>query len=123
MIMLNCLIVGIGGFAGSVCRYLLTLIPTDSFHGFPIKTLCINIIGSLLIGMIAAAAIKTKPLNPHLVLLFKVGLCGGFTTFSSFALETEELLQQGQTGSALLYACLSMLLSIAAVSIGESLVH
>ena len=121
--MLNCLIVGIGGFAGSVCRYLLTLIPAGSAHGFPVKTLCINVLGSLLIGMIAAAAVKTKPLDSHLVLLLKTGLCGGFTTFSTFALETSDLLQKGQTGSALMYAALSILLGIAAVSIGESLIH
>ena len=90
---------------------------------FPIKTLCINIAGSLLIGVLSAAALKTKPLDSRLLLLFKTGLCGGFTTFSTFALETSDLWQKGQTGSAMLYVLLSMLLGIAAVGIGESLVH
>ena len=75
----------------------------------------INIIGSFLIGLIAAAAAKNGSLNPRIILFLKVGICGGFTTFSSFALETGDLVKNGNVGIAVLYAVLSMVLGVAAV--------
>lgn len=73
--MLDCIVVGIGGFAGSVCRYLIGLIPVTGKSGFPVKTFLINIIGSFLIGLIAAAAAKNGSLNPRIILFLKVGIC------------------------------------------------
>lgn len=118
--MLDCIVVGIGGFAGSVCRYLIGLIPVTGKSGFPVKTFLINIIGSFLIGLIAAAAAKNGSLNPRIILFLKVGICGGFTTFSSFALETGDLVKNGDVGIAVLYAVLSMVLGVAAVFGGEA---
>ena len=123
--MLDCIVVGIGGFAGSVCRYLIGLIPVTGKSvtgksGFPVKTFLINIIGSFLIGLIAAAAAKNGSLNPRIILFLKVGICGGFTTFSSFALETGDLVKNGNVGIAVLYAVLSMVLGVAAVFGGEA---
>lgn len=92
--MINCIIVGIGGFVGAVLRYLIGLIPASPQSGFPIKTLLINIIGAFVIGLVVALGGK-KEWNPQLILFLKVGLCGGFTTFSSFALETNQLIEQG----------------------------
>ena len=106
--MLNCLFVGLGGFIGAVCRYLAGLIPVGSEGGFPIKTLAINVIGALLLGLIAALAVRSKTANPYVVLMLKVGVCGGFTTFSTFAFETAGLLQNGSVW-------LAVLLSVAAV--------
>ena len=83
--MLNCLFVGIGGFIGSVCRYLIGLIPVSENTEFPIKTLCVNVIGSFLIGLIAFSVQGGKNIDPRMVLLLKVGICGGFTTFSTFS--------------------------------------
>jgi CrcB protein len=77
--MTACIYVGIGGFIGSVLRYLIGLIPLKTTHGFPLLTLSINILGAFLIGFISIIALK-KSMNPHLVLLLKTGLCGGFTT-------------------------------------------
>ncbi len=54
--MIECLFVGIGGFVGSVCRYLIGLIPLSPSNGFPVKTLVINVVGAFAIGLIAAAA-------------------------------------------------------------------
>ena len=85
--MLDCIMVGIGGFIGSVCRYLIGLLPIETNSGFPVKTLAINVIGSFLISVIAILATKDKGLNPQIVLMLKVGVCGGFTTFSTFAYE------------------------------------
>ena len=56
--MINCLFVGMGGFIGSVCRYLLGLLPIENSQGFPVKTLITNVIGAFVIGIIAAAAAK-----------------------------------------------------------------
>ena len=85
---LNCLFVGLGGFVGSVLRYLVGFIPTGAVATFPIKTLVINIVGSFVIGLVCTLASRLgTAMNPQLLLFLKVGLCGGFTTFSTFALE------------------------------------
>lgn len=118
--MLNCIAVGAGGFIGTVLRYLIGLIPYEPSNGFPIKTFCINIIGSFVIGMIAAIAAR-RSCDPRLVLFLKVGICGGFTTFSSFALETGGLIEKGCTPMAAAYALLSTICGVGAVFIAEKL--
>lgn len=121
--MISCLAVGLGGFAGSVLRYLIGLVPLRAQSGFPAKTFLINILGSFAIGLIAAAAAKNKDLNPNLILFLKVGICGGFTTFSSFALETSDLLKAGAASTAVLYAVLSMVAGVLAVMGAQMIVH
>ena len=121
--MIECIIVGAGGFIGAVCRYLMGLIPVNENLAFPIKTLAINILGSFVIGLIAGLALKNNALNPRAVLFLKVGICGGFTTFSSFALETGDLLKGGNTVTALLYVSLSVVLGILAVFGGQAVVR
>lgn len=121
--MINCLFVGMGGFIGSVCRYLLGLLPIETSQGFPVKTLITNVIGAFVIGIIAAVAAKNTTLNPRLVLFLKVGICGGFTTFSTFAYETGTMMEKGQTGLALLYVILSVVLGVLAVFGGQLLVR
>lgn len=118
--MMDCIVVGIGGFIGSVCRYLIGLIPVNENWVFPIRTFAINVIGSFVIGVIAAAALKNNSLNPRFVLFLKVGICGGFTTFSSFALETGDLLSGGNVWTAVLYVALSMAAGVAAVFAGQA---
>ena len=119
---LNCLAVGFGGFLGAVCRYLLGLIPIKSQTGFPVKTFAINIIGSFVIGIVVGLALKNLKENPKLVLFLKAGICGGFTTFSSFALETSDLLKGGHTLTAITYAVLSIIAGVLAVISGQILV-
>ena len=118
--MIKCLIVGAGGAIGAVLRYLIGLLPMNPENGFPIKTFLINVIGCFIIGIIAAFVDRTA-INPNLVLLIKVGICGGFTTFSSFALETEGLLAKGQTGVALLYMISSIVCGVLAVFAAEKM--
>ena len=120
--MLNCLMVGIGGFIGTVCRYLIGLLPIETNSGFPIKTLFINIVGSFLIGLITALAVKNKGLNEQLVLMLKVGICGGFTTFSTFAYESTDLMKSGHTLIALAYVCTSIILGVLAIFAAQMLV-
>lgn len=121
--MLNCLAVGLGGFAGSVCRYLMGLLPLGRNWAFPIRTLAINLIGSFVIGAVTALALKRSDPDPRLVLFLKAGVCGGFTTFSSFALETGDLLRGGHTAAALLYAGASLMLGVLAVFAGAAAVR
>ena len=117
--MINCIFVGVGGFIGSVCRYLIGLLPIRPDNGFPIKTLVINIVGAFLISMIASMAAKNKSISPQLILMLKVGICGGFTTFSTFAYEATDLFSQGHIGVAISYVALSVVLGIVAVFLGQ----
>ena len=119
--MIKCLIVGAGGAIGAIGRYLIGLLPMNPENGFPLKTFLINVIGCFIIGIIAALADKNA-VNPNLVLLIKVGICGGFTTFSSFALETEGLIAKGSIGVALMYVILSLVCGVLAVFAAEKMV-
>lgn len=120
--MTACLYVGMGGFIGSVLRYLFGLIPLKTTRGFPLLTLFINILGAFLIGFISTIALK-KSMNPHLVLLLKTGLCGGFTTFSTFTLESFTLHKNGNTTLAIIYIVLSIVLGLSAVILGDYCAH
>ena len=82
--MKNIIVVGLGGALGSMLRYTISLIPYK--YTFPLLTLVINICGAILIGYITGITIR-KDISVNSVLFFKTGLCGGFTTFSTFSLE------------------------------------
>ncbi|MDD6484850.1 MAG: fluoride efflux transporter CrcB [Clostridiales bacterium] len=112
------LFVGLGGALGSVLRYAISLIPYK--QSFPLLTLITNILGALLIGCIAAAAAR-KPLAQNAVLFLKTGLCGGFTTFSTFSLEAYTLMQSGNRVAAGIYAVLSVLGCLLGIWIGQAL--
>ena len=112
---LNCVFVGLGGFVGSVLRYLVSLLPLRHGSGFPLLTLAINVLGAFALGLIMAFAGRNPSLDPRALLFLKVGLCGGFTTFSAFALEAQGLLSGGKPGAALLYIFLSVVLCVGAV--------
>lgn len=118
--MLECAIVGAGGFLGAVLRYLVGLVPVGQQGGFPAKTLAINLLGCLVIGLVVGAAARGG-LPARWELFLKVGVCGGFTTFSSFALETDGLLARGAVGEALLYVGLSVVVGVLAAFAGQRL--
>lgn len=120
--MLNCIMVGIGGFIGTICRYLIGLVPIEVNSSFPIKTLAINIIGSFLISFITVFAAREKGFNPQVVLMLKVGVCGGFTTFSTFAYESTELIKNGHMIIAFVYVCTSIVLGVLAIFAAQILV-
>jgi len=116
------LIVGFGGFAGSVLRYLISKYVTLHTQSvFPLGTFSVNLVGSFLIGMIIAASVG-EDLSPSLRLLLATGFCGGFTTFSSFSYEFFSLLQNEHTGYAFLYAAASLILGLFFVWLGFLLV-
>lgn len=120
--MFNCILVGIGGFIGSVSRYLIGLLPIETGGGFPIKTLAINTIGSFFISVVVILASKDKGLNPQAALMLKTGICGGFTTFSTFAFESADLMKSGQMMTAFIYICLSVILGVSAVFAAQIMV-
>jgi CrcB protein len=116
------LAVGVGGFFGSILRYLISHYINISTHStFPFGTLTVNVAGSFLIGIIIAAALEGD-LNKSMRLLLATGFCGGFTTFSSFSYEFFSLLQHEQIGYALLYAAASFVLGLAFVWLGFDLI-
>jgi fluoride exporter len=113
------LLVGIGGFIGSVARFWVSKLNLHlHFLSIPIGTLTVNVLGSLIIGFLAGISAKSEILSPSLRLFLMVGVCGGFTTFSSFTNENLTLMQNGQILSLLLYTGLSILLGFSAVYIG-----
>ena len=90
----NILLVGFGGFLGSICRYIVYLIfDRKLIDSFPWSTFTVNIVGSLLLGLLAGLILK-QHLNESYRLFLAIGFCGSFTTFSTFAYENVQLLQQ-----------------------------
>ena len=112
------LAVGLGGALGAMGRYGISLLPLKS--AFPWLTLLTNVLGALVIVVVVGVTADNAA-SPNTVLFWKTGVCGGFTTFSTFSLETLRLLEGGQTGAGLLYAGASVVLCVAGVYIGELL--
>ena len=113
------IIIGSGGFIGSVARYFVSKLNlTIDFLSIPVGTLLVNTLGSLVIGFLAGLADKSLVLSAEWRMFLMVGLCGGFTTFSSFTNENLVLLHNGQILSLLIYTGLSLLLGFAAVYFG-----
>jgi fluoride exporter len=120
----NILIIGTGGFMGSVARYFLSKQNLNiDFFSIPVGTLLVNITGSFVIGFLTGVSEKSTLLTLEWRLFLMVGLCGGFTTFSSFTNENLILLHNGQFLSILLYTGLSILLGFTAVFFGYALTN
>jgi CrcB protein len=109
------LVVAAGGAIGAAARYLMGMIPFKVQSGFPVNTFLINMIGAFCIGLISAAALKNTDLDPRLALFLKTGICGGFTTFSTFSLESFRLMESGNYSTGLAYILLSAVCGILAV--------
>ncbi|HCN06106.1 MAG TPA: fluoride efflux transporter CrcB [Bacteroidetes bacterium] len=111
-------VVMIGGGLGSALRYGVSLILTSPNAGtFPVSTLLVNIVGSGVLGLVLGLSSK---LSSSSILLVGTGLCGGFTTFSTFSGETLTLLSEGRYGTALAYIGVSVVggLTCAALTYG-----
>ncbi|HEY5535675.1 MAG TPA: fluoride efflux transporter CrcB [Ignavibacteria bacterium] len=113
------LIVGFGGFIGSIARFLVSKLNLHwHFLSIPMGTLTVNVLGSLIIGFLAGVSAKSEIISPAMRLFLMVGICGGFTTFSSFTNENLTLMQNGQFFSVLLYTGFSLLFGFLAVYLG-----
>lgn len=107
------LAVAIGGTLGCWARYLLTnLVQALLGRDFPYATLSINVLGSFLMGFLFVATLDRLIVSPYMRLGVLTGFLGGFTTFSTFAMETLLLAEDGEAGKAILYVLLSLVLGI-----------
>src|SRR5947209_5537029 len=113
--------VALGGAIGSVGRFWLTGVVTAlTGPRFPWGTLLINVLGSLVIGLVAGITLAPTRISVHpdIRIFLMTGICGGFTTFSAFSLQTLELLQSGDTIAGLGYAIGSVVLCVIATYAG-----
>ena len=115
--------VTIGSALGGLLRYAITRMTITMSAGFPAGTILINILGSFIIGYFGTLTLQTGkyPASDNLRLFVMVGICGGFTTFSSFSLQTFDLMRTGSWGRALANVVLSVVLCVAAVAAGHRL--
>ncbi|GAB4123883.1 MAG: fluoride efflux transporter CrcB [Wenzhouxiangellaceae bacterium] len=116
--------VGAGGFIGALLRYLLGTAVNRHWHFqlLPLGTVVVNLLGCLLIGMLAGLADNSQTIAQPVRLFLVVGLLGGFTTFSTFAYEGLQLLRDGSHGGFLLYVGSQLLLGLLLVWLGYRLV-
>ena len=116
------LLIGFGGFIGSIARFLVSKLNLSwQFLSIPMGTLTVNVVGSLIIGFLAGVASRSEIMTTDMRLFLMVGICGGFTTFSSFTNENMMLIQNGQILTALMYISASVILGLSAVFLGYSL--
>ena len=107
------LLVGLGGAIGAMFRYLLSGLWKTNM--FPFSTLLINIIGSIAIGIVLALSEKNQLVSANLKLFLATGICGGFTTFSTFSAENMVLIKAGNYATAGLYIFTSVAVCIFAI--------
>ena len=118
------LAVAAGSATGGVARYLMSgALQSGNPGSFPVGTLTVNIIGSFILGAVARYAAMNPAFSPELRVLLGAGFCGGFTTFSTFSVETLELMQGGDYSRALGYVGISVLASVAAAALGMAAVR
>ena len=111
-------IVGMGRFIGGAERYLVSYLTKAVSSGFPWATFSVNIIGCLLIGLLWGWSSRCTNVPQQLSLFLSVGICGGFTTFSTFSKESLALMQSGCYLQFALYVIGSVVLGILAVALG-----
>ncbi|AMC13170.1 fluoride efflux transporter CrcB [Liberibacter crescens] len=111
----------IGGGIGTLARYGLSMLALPISKDFPINTMIINITGSFIIGLFGTLTLASGkfPVPEDIRLFVMVGLCGGFTTFSSFSLQTLDLIRNGLIIRALVNIGLSVILCLCSVTIGH----
>lgn len=119
--MLSYFLVGIGGAIGSVARFWVSGLVAARFgQTFPLGTLVVNVTGSFVVGLFAALSQPEGRwlVNPSLRLFLMIGICGGYTTFSSFSLQTLALAQEGEWFHAAMNSVASFVLCLFAVWLG-----
>ena len=112
------LAIALGGAAGTIARYGIGVALAGPSERFPVSTLLINVVGSFIIGWALTEVGVSGTMHATTRATITVGFCGGFTTFSGFSFETVRLLQRGETGRAITYVVLSVLVCLAATVAG-----
>jgi CrcB protein len=117
--MIKLLTIGLGGFIGSILRYVVGKSVDEKFSSaFPWGTLTVNVVGSFIIGLIYTLILRKIGITENWRLFLGVGFCGGFTTFSAFAWENVNLLDQKLVGTSLLYISTSIVIGLLAIVAG-----
>ena len=121
MSLLTCLLIMLGGAIGTLMRYLISVLTNTVPHELPWSTIAINITGSFFIGFFGTLTMSNGrfPVSENTRLFVVVGVFGGFTTFSSFSLQTFDLLRNGYTMRAGINVLASIVLCICAVAFGH----
>jgi CrcB protein len=112
------LLVGLGGLAGSMCRYATSLLFARAQSDFTWGTWIANVLGCLLIGIVYGLSEKFQWLTPEWRLFLTTGFCGGYTTFSAFAYENLKLLEAGNYWTFSIYSISSFAIGLLAVAAG-----
>ena len=116
------LMVFLGGGLGSSFRYLISKYLNQSAYSnslaIPLGTFTVNIVGSLLLGLLLGLALKYNSLSGNALLFLATGFCGGFTTFSAFAFENQELLKSGDYLHFAVYTLGTLILGFSAIFAG-----
>ena len=113
----------VGGAVGSGLRYLVATALPESLDGFPWPTFLVNLLGSFLLGLLSGLAVRSDILSRTTLLLLGTGLCGGFTTFSTFSMESIGLMQAGHLWMAALYMAGSLVGGLGAAALGLGVVR
>jgi CrcB protein len=119
----TCLLIMAGGALGTLARYLVSLAALPISSALPLGTLLINVTGSFVIGLFGTLTLAhgRYPVSENMRLFVMIGLCGGYTTFSSFSLQTLDLLRSGAFLRATSNVLMSVVLCIAAVALGHAI--
>ncbi|WP_116770710.1 fluoride efflux transporter CrcB [Maribacter litoralis] len=112
------LLVFLGGGLGSILRYLISKNLNAYYSNFYLGTFLVNIIGCLIIGILIGLSLKNNYISENQTLLLATGFCGGFTTFSTFALESNILFKESSLLQMSLYMGMSVAVGILAISLG-----
>lgn len=117
----TCIIVMAGGALGTFARYAVSIIAMPISRDLPWGTVIINVTGSLIIGLFSTLTLANGrfPVSDNMRLFVMIGLCGGYTTFSSFSLQTLDLLRSGAIVRACINVVASVVLCIGAVAVGH----
>ncbi len=116
---MSLLFVALGGAVGAVLRYAISLIPVKT--GFPFLTLITNVVGAIAIGFIAGLVSGKENTSPNAILFWKTGVCGGFTTFSTFSLEAITLFENKMCFLGGAYIVLSVAFCLLGIICGKKL--
>ena len=121
MSLTTCLIIAIGGAIGTLARYLISLLALPISRELPWGTIGINVTGSFLIGLFGTLTLAygRYPVSENVRLFVMVGVCGGYTTFSSFSLQTLDLIRGGAIVRAAINIVASVVLCVCAVALGH----
>lgn len=113
------LFIGIGGIIGSLLRYFVSLLTVNMFHSdFPVATLTVNLTGSFLLGWFSSKYLNSKKYPDYIIRMISTGLIGSYTTFSTFSLETLQLMESERYAAGIGYLLFSFCGGLLSVQLG-----